>query len=409
MKILLKGLALLAVLGISCAIGEKISEANTPEKTLVFQHHFIQQNLEKDAWGQTNLADIDRDGDLDFVAGRRAGVVVWFEYTGDPDNWVRRQIADKSPSDVGGEVLDIDGDGWPDMVAGGAWFKNPGAELKNGNFWQSFVFDPELKHVHDLIAADLDSDGKPEIITMGGEMTGETRNSETKDLRFYKIGNDPSLPWTKTRIWNSVHSGLKAGDIDGDGDVDLVRSDIWLENLDGRGTEWVEHRIVGIDWDVASQAVLGDINGDGRDDLVLAEGEIKGARVAWFECPKNPRTAIEWVGQIIAQGDTLNRGPYHSLAVADFDLDGDKDIFAGEMEWLGESPFRWFIWENLSNGEFEERVILDKGLGTHEAVVGDVDGDGDMDIAGKLWRPVEVNSNNGNNHADYLENLVRNN
>ena len=108
-------------------------------------------------------------------------------------------------------------------------------------------------------------------------------------------------------------------------------------------------------------------------------------------------------------GDTLKRGPYHSLALADFDLDGDKDIFAGEMEWLGELPFRWFIWENLSDGKFKENVILDNGLGTHEAVIGDVDGDGDMDIAGKLWRPVDVNSNGGNNHADYLENLARDN
>ena len=367
------------------------------------------RNLKKTPGGQTSLADIDRDGDLDFVTGRRAGVIVWFEFTGDPDNWIRHRIADKSPSDVGGKVLDIDNDGWPDMVAGGAWYKNPGTELKDGKLWQVFVFDPTLKYVHDLIAADLDSDGKPEIITMGGDMPGETMDSEIRDLRFYKIGNDPSKPWSKTRIWNSVHSGLKSGDIDRDGDIDLIRSDIWLENVDGRGTEWVSHRIVGFQWDLASQAVLADIDCDGRDDLVLAEGEIKGARIAWFECPDDPRDVSEWTGHIIAQGDTLKRGPYHSLALADFDLDGDKDIFAGEMEWLGELPFRWFIWENLSDGKFKENVILDNGLGTHEAVIGDVDGDGDMDIAGKLWRPVDVNSNGGNNHADYLENLARDN
>ena len=51
------------------------------------------------------------------------------------------------------------------------------------------------------------------------------------------------------------------------------------------------------------------------------------------------------------------------------------------------------------------RVILDNHLGGHEAVVADVDGDGDLDICSKLWDPRPDNGNGGRNHADYLENL----
>ena len=58
-------------------------------------------------------------------------------------------------------------------------------------------------------------------------------------------------------------------------------------------------------------------------------------------------------------------------------------------------------------GKFVERVILDANLGGHEAVVGDVDGDGDLDICSKLWRPKQDNGNDGRNHFDYLENLAR--
>ncbi len=68
---------------------------------------------------------------------------------------------------------------------------------------------------------------------------------------------------------------------------------------------------------------------------------------------------------------------------------------------------RWFIWENVDGrgAAFKERVILDNGLGGHEAVVADVDGDGDLDICSKLWRPRKDNANGGRNHADYVENL----
>jgi len=402
--------ALFWIAGCSCSDGNKTpagrQEGSLQGRGLLFRHHFIQQPLESDAWGQTSLADVDRDGDLDFVLGRRNGVILWYEYRG-AESWQRHKIAERSPSDVGGLMLDVDGDGWPDMVAGGSWYENPGETVAaDSGLWDEHVFDPGLRFVHDIVAADLDGDKVPEVITMGGEMSGVTRSSEVKDLRLYRIPPDPRGPWQKERIGDSVHSGLAAADLDSDGDIDLVRSNIWLENLGG-GRAWAEHTIVGPDWDPASQARIADINGDGRPDVVLSEGEIKGARAAWFEAPADPRQA-EWQAHILAHSDSAPRGPYHSLAVADFDNDGDYDIFAAEMEWLGEAPYRWFIWENTLPDSlgFVERVILDAGLGTHEAVAGDVDGDGDIDIAGKLWRPVQDNATGGANHADYLENLA---
>lgn len=79
------------------------------------------------------------------------------------------------------------------------------------------------------------------------------------------------------------------------------------------------------------------------------------------------------------------------------------------MEWIaGERPPRWFIWENVDGrgGRFVERVIFDGKLGGHEAVAADVDGDGDIDLASKLWRPRPGNANGGRNHADFLENRL---
>ena len=83
---------------------------------------------EIDNWGnkmgQTSLVDIDKDGDLDWVVGVRDGDIMWYEYKG-PDDWVRHKLGSESPTDVGGTVFDVDGDGWIDQVSGGAWYRNP--------------------------------------------------------------------------------------------------------------------------------------------------------------------------------------------------------------------------------------------------------------------------------------------
>ena len=96
--------------------------------------------------------------------------------------------------------------------------------------------------------------------------------------------------------------------------------------------------------------------------------------------------------------------------LADFDGDGDPDIFTVEMEAIpGARPPRWVIWENVDDksATLTERVIFDGNLGGHEAVAADVDGDGDIDLCAKLWRPRKDNANAGRNHADFLENLSK--
>jgi hypothetical protein len=105
------------------------------------------------------------------------------------------------------------------------------------------------------------------------------------------------------------------------------------------------------------------------------------------------------------------RGSFHSLAVADFDGDGDLDIFTVEQDDPGLAPKgampRWYIWENLDGRghEWAERVIYDGSLGGHDAFVGDVDGDGDIDIVAKVWAPNPHNAVGGHFHADFMENL----
>jgi hypothetical protein len=73
----------------------------------------------------------------------------------------------------------------------------------------------------------------------------------------------------------------------------------------------------------------------------------------------------------------------------------------------GERSPRWYIWENLDGkgGAWQEHVILDANLGGHEAVVGDVTGNGLPDVISKPWSPRKTNAVGGRMYVVFLENV----
>jgi hypothetical protein len=194
-----------------------------------FRLHLVDTDLEGNGFGQTALADLDGDGRPEFVMGLRGGELYVYKVHA-PDRWTRHVVGADSPSDVGLTVLDVDGDGFPDLVAGGAWYRNSGSLARP---YARFVFDPELEAVHDIVAADVDGDGRIDILTM----------SDRNNLRWYAIPDDPSLPWRKTDIGEAVHAGLSVGDLNGTGFLDVVRTDVWFENVNGDGRSWRPHPI----------------------------------------------------------------------------------------------------------------------------------------------------------------------
>jgi hypothetical protein len=370
-----------------------------------YKHHLIDVDLPTGLYAQTALADLDNDGRLEYIVGQQYGDIYWYKMQA-PGQWTRHLLGKNSPSDVGGVALDVDGDGWMDFIAGGAWYRN---SRDAGAPFTRLVFDPDLKGVHDLLAADIDGDGKPEILTM----------SDQNNLRWYKIPPDPTGPWAHQDIGPSVHAGISVGDLDGDGDLDIVRTNVWFENVKGDGTVW-QVRPIGPNSPPPSDfqpyfafdatiSVVCDMNGDGKQDIVFVDGEIPGGKVWWMENMDGLGRA--WQRHEVYNWDQareLRRGAYHSLWVGDLDGDGDLDIFSCEMEGVpGDGAPRYYVWENLDGrgDKWKEHVILDVNLGGHAAVVGDVTGNGRPDIIAKPWNPRKDNALGGKMFILFLENL----
>lgn len=370
-----------------------------------FKHHVIDTALPRGFYAQTVLADLDNDGHLEYIVGQQYGPVYWYKYHRGDRTWTRHLLGKNSPSDVGACAFDVDGDGWIDFVAGGAWYQNSRDPNKP---FKRHVFDRRLRAVHDLVAADIDGDGRLEVITM----------SDKNNLRWYDIPADPTRPWIRHDIAASVHAGISVGDIDGDGDVDIVRTNVWFENVNGDGTIWVEHPIgcssspppadfrPPYAFNATCSAVC-DINKDGKNDIVFTDAEIPGGQVWWME--NLDGKGRDWKRHdIFKRNGEPRRGAYHSLFVGDLDGDRDIDIFSCEMEAVrGEQPPRFYIWENVDGfgKTWKEHVILDANLGGHAAVLADITGNGSLDIVTKPWRAHRENAVNGKTYILFLENL----
>jgi hypothetical protein len=269
---------------------------------------------------------------------------------------------------------DVDGDGDLDLVipngSGLQWYENPRPDLDPRTAtWTEHLIGAGGANHHDVELGDMEPDGDLDVVS---------RKKNGSDTSFWL--QDPPNTWTRISLPAGPGEGTALGDLDGDGDLDVAHNGFWMQQQSP--TNWVS-RTIDTNWDSDVGVTLADIDGNGDLDVVLAPSESAG-RLSWYDAI-DP-VAGPWVEHPIDPSVTY----LHTFKAADMDHDGDLDLVTAEMH-QSSNPDEVSIYFNDGQGAaWSQQVVAESG--SHNLRVGDVGGDGDLDIFGANWNDGAPNS-----------------
>jgi hypothetical protein len=342
-----------------------------------------------------DLVDVDADGDLDLfmaegtdsLAGRQNRLLI-----NAGDGFFADETASRLPAVIVNSTKadfgDVDADGDLDAIVAAV-----GPELLLLNDGQGVFADasgqlpapaPLLDNISaDARFADVDGDGDLDVLVSNENPFSPVTGGQSR--LFVNDGGGLFSDQTTARLpaRRDQTAALLPGDVDGDGDLDLVALNRGQERVyvnDGTGvfTDETAARFP-VTADTTRGGGLADLDGDG--DLDLVTGNSRGEPVALYLNQAGVFTAAAF-GMTPLAGET-DAG----LELVDLDGDGDLDVYlpnAGQFlaghGFLG-GPDRYF--RNNGRGRFMERTAVHftpPDDPTTDAAFGDVDGDGDLDL-----------------------------
>jgi hypothetical protein len=283
---------------------------------------------------------------------------------------------------------DINGDGWTDYIVMGfpgketLWYENP--QGKEGLWPKHVAFD--VTDNESPMFADIDGDGNPDLLCMSAGRVGYASFDP----------KNPAAKWTWHMIspklaFKRFTHGIGSGDVNGDGKTDILEASGWWEQpavLDGKGP-WKKHEAPF--GKGGAQMYVQDVNADGKPDVITSLAG-HGYGLAWME-----QTADGWQQHLIT-GTPENEGQTgvtfsqpHAIEMADMNGDGVLDIVTGKRFWAHgnagdpepNAPAVLWWFELKRDGGVASYVPHlidnDSGVGTQFSVV-DLDGDEKPDV-----------------------------
>jgi hypothetical protein len=339
---------------------------------------FERVKISDNTYESASVFDVNKDGVLDIASGG-------FWYPG-PDFKEARKIADieyvntyyDSFSDF---PMDVNGNGWTDIVTGGyfgmnlRWHENPG---EKGGPWTVHVA-ASTGNIERNVFHDIDGDGVPEVF------------ATTAPVHFFKLDRDAEGRGTgtfseyKLSVEGGGGHGFGAGDINGDGRPDMVFASGWMEApTDPYAVDqWVWHP----EFELGTASVpviVHDVNGDGLNDLIVGMAHDYG--LYWLE-QGSKDGARTWTRHDI----DMTWSQVHDIQLWDIDNDGELELLTGKRYRAhngndpgADDPLGLFYYE-INGGKFERHVI-DHGPATETGGAGiyfwvaDIDGNGWLDV-----------------------------
>jgi Ca2+-binding RTX toxin-like protein len=368
-------------------------------------------------YSNPTLADIDGDGDLDLVVGKKDGTLNYYKNTGSAIAPIyEEQTATDNPFDgfdVGTSnfaqstptFADIDGDGDLDLIVGERdgnlnYFKNIGSAIAPRYVEQTGTDNPfagvQIGTYSTPTFADIDGDGDLDLVV--GEYDGNLNY-------FENIGSEIAPRYVEQTGTDNPFAGVQIGsystptfaDIDGDGDLDLVvgeqdgnlnyfENDIAIEPppvyTPQTGTA---NPFDGFSIGDYSTPTLADIDGDG--DLDLLVGEQQGT----LKYYKNTGSAIApiYLEQTGPDNpfDAVTIELYSNPTFADIDGDGDLDLVVGEQDGnlnyyknTGSAITPIYLEQTGPDNPFDGFDVGSNVFDLSAPTLADIDGDGDLDL-----------------------------
>jgi dienelactone hydrolase len=302
---------------------------------VAFRRHVINADSEFMA---AAVFDVNKDGKLDIVCGG-----YWYEAPTWKKHFLRSvEILGGRPDGYAHQLLDVNGDGWPDLVTVNwrsstlKWIEHPGANLAKGEEWKThLIATPGNMETGRLV--DLLGDGTPVLLPCGANFAA-----------WWELKREPNPMGGFTPKWirhdlprELAGHGIGAGDINGDGRMDLVGRHGWAEApKDPRNGQWIWHP--DFDLDQASIPILVvDVDGDGLKDIVWTRAHDYG--IYWLQQKRTKDNKIQWIKHTI---DTSVAG-CHSPLWADLDGDGTPELILGR---------RYLAHEGKDPGEYDPQA-----------------------------------------------------